>query len=132
MKKRVELIFPAYQTFSIAGIKIGIVGYNDPMTPIRQSPAYSYGIKFSSPEKNISQYISLLKEQEQCGLVLALTHMGMPQQIHLANQPYAEGLDYIFGGDTHERIREPFKEQFGKSNRAGFLCLFPGQIGYYY
>jgi 2',3'-cyclic-nucleotide 2'-phosphodiesterase (5'-nucleotidase family) len=123
-----EFIFPAYQTFSIAGIKIGIVGYTDPMTPVRQSPAYSYGIKFSSPEKNMSQYISLLKEQEQCGLVLALTHMGMPQQIHLANQPYAEGLDYIFGGDTHERIREPLKEQFAKVTEPGSFASFLGRL----
>ncbi|HJS53628.1 MAG TPA: metallophosphoesterase, partial [Chitinophagaceae bacterium] len=47
-----ELIFPPYFIKHIAGIKIGFIGYNDPLTPKRQSPAYSYGIRFTGPEKN--------------------------------------------------------------------------------
>ena len=46
-----ELIFPPYFIKHIAGIKIGFIGYNDPMTPKRQSPAYSYGIEFTFPQK---------------------------------------------------------------------------------
>ena len=45
-----DLLFPPYSIFYIGGIKIGFVGYNDPLTPIRQSPDYSKGIAFCDPE----------------------------------------------------------------------------------
>ena len=123
-----ELMFPPYQTFFIGGLKIGIVGYNDPLTPIRQSPAFSNGMKFQDPEKNIAKYIKLLKEQETCDIVIALTHMGMAQQLHLAGKPYAEGLDYIFGADTHERIRQPLKGQYAKVTEPGAFASFLGKM----
>jgi 2',3'-cyclic-nucleotide 2'-phosphodiesterase (5'-nucleotidase family) len=123
-----EMMFPPYQTFYIGGTKIGVVGYNDPLTPIRQSPAYSYGIRFQDPEKNVAKYIKILREQERCDVVIALTHMGMAQQLHLAGKPYAEGLDYIFGADTHERIREPLKAQYAKVTEPGAFASFVGKM----
>ena len=123
-----ELLFPPYQTFFIGDAKIGFIGYNDPLTPIRQSPAYSFGMKFQDPEKNIAKYIKLLREQEQCDFVIALTHMGMAQQLHLANQGYAEGLDYIFGADTHERIREPLQGKYAKVTEPGAFSSFVGKM----
>lgn len=123
-----EMMFPPYQTFYVGGSKIGVVGYNDPLTPIRQSPAYSYGIRFQDPEKNIATYIKILKEQERCDVVIALTHMGMAQQLHLAGKPYAEGLDYIFGADTHERIRQPLKGKYAKVTEPGAFASFLGKM----
>src|SRR5258706_2867457 len=123
-----KFIFPPYQVFFVAGVKIGFVGYNDPLTPIRQSPAYSYGINFSEPEKNIAAYIWLLKEQEKCDLIIALTHMGMAQQIHLSDQSNASGLDYIFGGDTHERIRKPVQGKYAKVTEPGAFASFIGKL----
>ncbi len=123
-----DLMFPPYHTFFIGGVKIGFVGYNDPLTPIRQSPAYSYGIKFAEPDKNIARYIKLLKEQEQCSIVFALTHMGMAQQLHLANQPHAEGIDYILGADTHERIRVPLPAKYSKVTEPGAFASFIGKL----
>lgn len=123
-----DMMFPPFHTFWIGGIKIGFLGYNDPLTPVRQSPAYSYGIKFSDPAKNIAKYIKLLKEQEQCDMVIALTHMGMAQQLHLAGQAYAEGLDYIFGADTHERIRKPLQAKYAKVTEPGAFASFIGKM----
>jgi sulfur-oxidizing protein SoxB len=123
-----ELMFPPYHTFFIGGIKIGFVGYNDPLTPIRQSPAYSKGIQFSEPEKNVAFYVKLLKEQEQCNMIFALTHMGMAQQIHFSNQPCAEGIDYILGADTHERIRTPLHGKYSKVTEPGAFASFLGKL----
>ena len=123
-----ELIFPPYQIYRVGGIKIGFVGYTDPMTPLRQSPAYSYGIKFIEPGKNLEGFTKLLKEQQHCDLVIALTHLGMAEQIHLSNQAYAEGVDYIFGGDTHERIRQPIKGKYSKVTEPGAFGSFIGKL----
>ena len=123
-----EMLFPPYQTFYIGGLKIGFIGYNDPLTPIRQSPAYSYGINFCDPEKNIAHYVNILRSQEECDMVIALTHMGLAQQLHLAGQPYAEGIDYIFGADTHERIRQPLKGTYSKVTEPGAFASFIGKM----
>jgi sulfur-oxidizing protein SoxB len=123
-----DLMFPPYSVFYIAGIKIGFIGYNDPLTPIRQAPAYNKGIRFSAPEKNLAKYVKLLKEQEQCKMVFVMSHMGLTQQLDLASQPYAEGVDYILGADTHERIREPLAGKYAKVTEPGAFASFIGKL----
>jgi len=123
-----DLIFPPYQTFFIGGIKIGFVGYNDPLTGIRQPPAYSVGITFQEPEQNMARYVKYLKEKEKCQMVFAMTHMGMSQQLRLANQDFTEGVDYILGADTHERIREPLQGKYAKVTEPGAFASFVGRL----
>ena len=126
--KRGELIFPPYHTWSAAGIKIGFVGYTDPLVPIRQSPAYSKGIIYTKPEENLSYYVNLLREQEQCDLVILLSHLGLSQQIALANSEACKGVDYIFGGDTHERVRKPIQCKYSKVVEPGAFGSFVGRL----
>jgi 2',3'-cyclic-nucleotide 2'-phosphodiesterase (5'-nucleotidase family) len=123
-----ELIFPPYFIKHIAGIKIGFIGYNDPMTPKRQSPAYSYGIEFTFPQKNIARYVRLLKEYEKCDMIFLLTHMGMAQQVGLANMPEVKGVDYILGADTHERIRKPVEGTYAKVTEPGAFGSFISKL----
>ena len=42
--------------------------------------------------------------------------MGLSQQIALANLEVCEGVDYILGGDTHERVRVPIQSGFSKQS----------------
>ncbi|HEU5165597.1 MAG TPA: bifunctional metallophosphatase/5'-nucleotidase [Chitinophagaceae bacterium] len=123
-----ELIFPPYFVKHIAGIKIGFIGYNDPLTPKRQSPAYSYGIEFTFPKKNIARYIRLLKEYEKCDMIFLITHMGMAQQVGLANMPEVKGVDYILGADTHERIRKPVDGTYAKVTEPGAFGSFVSKL----
>lgn len=58
-----ELIFPAYYTWMVEGIKIGFLGYTDHLVPIRQSPAYSKGIIYTKPEENLAHYVGVLKNK---------------------------------------------------------------------
>ena len=127
-KKKGELIFPPYYTWSVAGIKIGFVSYTDPLVPIRQSPAYSKGIIYTFPEENLAYYVKLLREQEQCDFVILLSHLGLSQQIALANKPECEGVDYIFGGDTHERVRKPIQCKYSKVVEPGAFGSFVGRL----
>ncbi len=123
-----DYLFPPYQVFYIAGIKIGFIGYNDPLTPTRQPPAYSKGIKFSKPESNIRDYIKILRDQENCKLIFVMTHMGLTQQIYLASQQYTEGVHYILGADTHERIRQPLQASYAKVTEPGAFGSFLGKL----
>ena len=117
--KKGELIFPPYHTWNVAGIKVGFLGYTDPLVPIRQSPDYSKGIIYTHPEENLEHYVKVLREQEQCNLVILLSHLGLSQQIALANIKECEGVDYIFGGDTHERVRKPIICKYSKVVEPG-------------
>jgi len=122
------LIFPPYQIFTVGTTRIGFVGYNDPLTPIRQSPAYSRGITFTSPDADLAGYVKVLREEKGCQIVFVLSHMGLAQQLHLANQPCAAGVDYILGADTHERIREPLQGKFCKVTEPGAFASFVGKL----
>jgi S-sulfosulfanyl-L-cysteine sulfohydrolase len=121
-------IFPPYTTFTLAGVKIGFIGYNDPLTPTRQSPAYSTGIRFTHPRESLAAHVKTLREREGCALVFVMSHMGLAQQLDLANQPYTEGVDYILGADTHERIREPLQGRYSKVTEPGAFASFVGKL----
>jgi S-sulfosulfanyl-L-cysteine sulfohydrolase len=123
-----DLIFPPYFIKTIAGLKVGFIGYNDPLTPKRQSPAYSEGIQFTHPEKNVASYIEILRNREKCNMVILLTHMGLAQQVGLANMPYIQGVDYILGADTHERVREPIRGEFAKVTEPGAFGSFIAKL----
>jgi sulfur-oxidizing protein SoxB len=126
--KKGELIFPPYYTWSAGGIKIGFVGYTDPLVPVRQSPAYSKGIIYTKPEENLEHYVKVLKDQEQCDFIILLSHLGLSQQLALANDKVCEGVDYIFGGDTHERVRKPIVCKYAKVVEPGAFGSFVGRL----
>jgi sulfur-oxidizing protein SoxB len=121
-------IFPPYQLFDVSGARVGFIGYNDPLTPIRQSPAYSRGITFTRPEVDLAKYVKVLRQEKGCQVVFVLSHMGFAQQLNLADQACADGVDYILGADTHERIREPLQRKFCKVTEPGAFASFVGKL----
>ena len=123
-----ELIYPPYWIKYIAGTKVGFIGYTDHLIPKRQSPAYSEGISFEHAEINIAKYIKLLKEIEGCGIIFIVTHMGLAQQMGLADNPATEGADFILGADTHERVREPIQGKYCKVVECGAFGSFLGKL----
>ncbi|HEX2682657.1 MAG TPA: 5'-nucleotidase C-terminal domain-containing protein, partial [Ferruginibacter sp.] len=127
-KKRGELIFPPYYTWVVKGVKIGFIGYTDPLVPIRQSPNYSKGILYTKPEENLAHYVDVLRNQEQCAYVMIVAHLGLSQQISLANRPECNGVDYILGGDTHERVRKPIQCKYSKVVEPGAFGSFVGKL----
>lgn len=126
--RRGELIFLPYYIWNIRGAKIGFLGYTDHLVPVRQSPNYSKGITYTKPEENLAHYVSVLREDEGCDYVMIIAHLGLSQQIHLANHPACEGVDYILGGDTHERVRKPIQCQYAKVVEPGAFGSFVGQL----
>ena len=126
--KKGELIFHPYKIWNVAGVKIGLVGYTDPLVPIRQSPNYSKGIIYTKPEENLAHYVDVLRNDEQCAYVILLSHLGLSQQIALANSPECKGIDIILGGDTHERVRKPIVCKYSKVVEPGAFGSFVGKL----
>ncbi|MFN4144812.1 MAG: bifunctional metallophosphatase/5'-nucleotidase [Runella sp.] len=123
-----DFVFQPYQIMHRLGVKIGFLGYTDHLVPIRQSPYYSKGIVYTKPEKNLKEYVTLLKEQEKCDFVIILSHIGLSQQIALGNNPDCKGVDYIFGADTHERVRKPIQAEYTKIVEPGAFGSFVGKL----
>ncbi|HAK79009.1 MAG TPA: bifunctional metallophosphatase/5'-nucleotidase [Runella sp.] len=126
--KKGELVFQPYHIIHKLGVKIGFLGYTDHLVPIRQSPYYSKGIIYTKPEDNIKYWVEVLKQQEQCDFVIVLAHIGLSQQIALANHPDAKGVDYVFGADTHERVRKPIQCEYAKVVEPGAFGSFVGRL----
>lgn len=125
-----ELVYQPYWIKYIAGIKVGVIGYTDHLIPKRQSPAYSEGLRFEHAELNLAKYVKLLREVEGCTIVLVATHMGLAQQVGLANNPVSEGVDMIIGADTHERVRIPIQGKFTKVIECGAFGSFLGKLDF--
>ena len=126
--KKGEFIFSPYHIWNIKNVKIGFLGYTDPLVPVRQSPNYSKGIKYVKPEENLAYYVDLLRNQEQCEFVILLSHLGLSQQIYLSNMEECKGIDYILGGDTHERVRKPIQGRYAKVVEPGAFGSFVGKL----
>jgi 2',3'-cyclic-nucleotide 2'-phosphodiesterase (5'-nucleotidase family) len=59
---------------------------------------------------------------------MVIAHLGLSQQLHLANQPECAGVDYILGGDTHERVRKPIVCKYAKVVEPGAFGSFVGKL----
>lgn len=125
---RGDLIFPPYYIWKVRDIKIGFIGYTDPLVPLRQPPNLSKGIIYARPEESLSYYVDKLRKQEGCSYLIILAHLGLSQQISLANMPECEGVDYILGGDTHERVRQPIVCKYAKVVEPGAFGSFVGKL----
>lgn len=123
-----ELIYQPYWIKVIDGVKIGFIGYTDHLIPKRQSPAYSAGIRFDHADKNVARYVKLLREVEGCAVVMLVTHMGLAQQVGLGNNSVCEGVDFILGADTHERVRQPIECKYTKVVECGAFGSFLGKL----
>jgi len=121
-------IFKPYWTRTVAGIKIGFLGYTDHNIPKRQPPAFSKGIHFTKPVDDVANYIRILKEEEGCAMVFLVTHFGLAQQVHLANNPLVQGADFILGADTHERVRTPIQGKYSKVTEPGAFGSFVARL----
>jgi S-sulfosulfanyl-L-cysteine sulfohydrolase len=123
-----ETVYQPYWIKYIAGIKVGFIGYTDHLIPRRQSPAYSEGLLFGHPQNHIVPYVKYLREKEGCALIFLVTHIGLAQQVGLANNPVTEGVDFILGADTHERLREPIEGKYTRVVECGAFGSFLGKL----
>lgn len=121
-------LFPQYWITEMKGVKIGFISYNDPEIPIRQNPEYSDGIAFTVVNHNLKTLVSKMKSVHKVDLLFIVAHIGISKQIALANHADVEGVDFIFGNDTHERIRKPIEGKYAKVVEPGAFGSFLGRL----
>jgi 2',3'-cyclic-nucleotide 2'-phosphodiesterase (5'-nucleotidase family) len=92
--KRGELIFQPYTIWNIAGAKIGFRIHGS-SSSYKTKSKLQQRIIYTPPEDNLAHYIDVLRNQEQCSYIIIIAHLGLSQQIALANKPECEGVNYI-------------------------------------
>lgn len=123
-----EMIYPPYFIKEVKGVKLGFISYDDPEIPVRQNPSFSKGMRFEPVEHNIRELITELKEEKGVDVLFVVSHIGIAKQVHLADDPVMEQVDYVLGNDTHERIRKPLSRKYAKVTEPGAFGSFVGRL----
>ncbi|MCX2719374.1 bifunctional metallophosphatase/5'-nucleotidase [Lentiprolixibacter aurantiacus] len=130
-----------YSTRVIDGIKIGVFGLGISLQGLVLQELYKETIYLNPVE--IAQDMSrILREEEGCQLVIALSHLGheyrnpdRPSDVLLASQ--TEGIDLIIGGHTHTFLERPVirpnrRDQPVMINQVGCYGLYLGRIDFHF
>lgn len=131
-----------YKTFVKDGIKIGVFGLGIELDGLVLKELYKETVYYNPTE--IAQDMSrILKEEEQCDLVICLSHLGYnyrneaekPSDLTLARA--TKNIDLIIGGHTHTFLRKPtiVKNTDEKNvlvNQVGSYGLYLGKIDFYF
>lgn len=125
-----------YQVVQKGGQRIGIIGVGvNPQGLIPQ--VLREGLEYQDPVQTVNHIAAQLKEQEQCSLIICLSHLGYQykdQQVSdVSLAALSRNVDIIIGGHTHTFLPEPVvvNNLDGKPvviNHAGWGGLLMGRI----
>ncbi len=100
-----DRVFLPYTIRELGGVKVGIIGQAFPYVPVshprRLVPDLSFGIE----EDRVQALVRELRETHRVGLVVLLSHNGLPVDRKLAAR--VPGIDVILGGHTHDALFAP-------------------------
>ena len=106
-----EGLVKPYITLEREGVKIGIFGLSPRMEGLVQEEKCE-GIVYNDPVSVAQQMTALLREKENCDVVICLSHLGIrsskPENVsdeELISKTY--GIDAILGGHTHTFMEKP-------------------------
>ncbi|MFT5749451.1 MAG: 5'-nucleotidase [Ancylomarina sp.] len=128
-----------YKTFNKEGVKIGVFGLGIELEGLVSNKNWE-GVKFIDPIFMAEKMVSILKEKEQCDLVICLSHLGYSSNsggmcdMKLAKE--TSGIDVILGGHSHTlletatRVRN-LDEKEVVINQVGWAGIALGRIDFY-
>jgi 5'-nucleotidase len=135
-----ENIIEPYKIFKKGKLKIGVTGVGIHLDGL--VPANLFGnTQYLDPIQNVNNIAYKLKKEEQCDLVICLSHLGYSYKedsnkmcdIILAKE--SENIDLIIGGHTHTFLDKPdvYKNKIGKEvlvNQVGWAGIMLGRLDY--
>lgn len=127
-----------FKIFKKGGVKIGVFGLGiapDGLIPLNLFA----GTRYLDPVARANETARFLRNEEQCSLVVCLSHLGYALQGNeisdLKLAPQTRGIDLIIGGHTHTFLKEPTIVQNldGKPvliNQVGFGGINLGRLDF--
>jgi len=130
--KQLAKIVKPYTIISIAGKKIGFFGLLRDLEKMVLPDVYRE-TTFLDPIATAQKMVDLLKNQEQCDLVICLSHLGTKQEIpgDILDQDLAtqvSGIDFIIGGHSHILLEDPMIVNDTKILQAKLNGIYVGKI----
>src|SRR5262249_60913005 len=110
-----------YLIREVDGVKIGIIGFTTDRGPQVVGRAVTKGVRFTKGDQELKELVPLLREREQVALVVAISELGLSNNIRLAEQ--TPGIDAILAADMHELTSKPV------GTRTNTLVTEAGQDG---
>ena len=128
-----------YKVFTKGGVKIGVFGLGIELKGLVNDKLFKE-TKYLDPVEMASEISSKLKNEENCDLVICLSHLGYKysgdkiSDLKLARA--TQNIDLIIGGHTHTFLEKPTVEtnKVGKKvlvNQVGCYGLYLGRIDFY-
>ncbi|WP_034040283.1 bifunctional metallophosphatase/5'-nucleotidase [Wocania ichthyoenteri] len=131
-----------YKTFKKGHIKIGVFGLGIELDGL-VDPSMFKETKYLDPIEISQDMTRILKEEEQCDLIICLSHLGYNYRnsetkigdLNLATA--TKNIDLIIGGHTHTFLRKPtiVKNLENKNvlvNQVGCYGINLGKIDFYF
>lgn len=111
--RKLARIIKPYTIIRINEIKVGIFGLTTNLKGL-VSPVTEQELIFKDPVETAKRMVQILKEKEQCDIIICLSHLGLDQirtddisDKMLATQ--VEGIDFIIGGHSHDLLTSPIE-----------------------
>lgn len=131
-----------YEVFVRDGIKIGVFGLGIELTGL-VDPKMFKETKYLDPVEIAQDMSRILKEEEQCDLVICLSHLGYyykrnPNKVSDLNLAKAtKNIDLIIGGHTHTFLPKPtlvknLDDENVLVNQVGAYGVNLGRIDFYF
>tara|TARA_B100001778_G_scaffold62155_1_gene48605 strand:- start:74 stop:985 length:912 start_codon:yes stop_codon:yes gene_type:complete len=131
-----------YKTYNKSGIKIGVFGLGIELEGLVSKDLYKE-TKYISPVEITDEITSKLKNEENCDLIICLSHLGYkydnaPNKIcDLTLAKQTKDIDLIIGGHTHTFMNQPkvVKNKTDKNvliNQVGCFGLFLGKVDFFF
>ena len=128
-----------YKTFQKGNVKIGIFGLGVELEGLVSSKNCE-GVKYIDPIYMAEKMVEILKDKEQCDLIICLSHMGYSSNaggicdLKLAKE--TSGIDVILGGHSHTLLETATRVRNldGKEvviNQVGWAGIALGRIDFY-
>lgn len=125
-KKSGRRPFAASRVIERCGVKIGVIGVAATIIDKTMPPHFSEGLRFTNGDKELPREIRRLRQKEQVDLIVVLSHLGLPQDIKLAD--LVEGIDVILSGHTHDRLERPVVTNGAIIIQSGCHGAFIGRL----
>ncbi len=116
-----------YLVKEIGGVRVGILGLST--FEIIYDPFLEPG-QINDPIRVATRYVKHLREQENCQVVILLTHTGLRTDKNLAQS--VPGIDLIVGGHTHILTPRPIYVNGIPIVHTGYWAQYLGEYGLLY
>lgn len=130
-----------YKIIKKGSLKIGIIGLGIELNGLVSKDLYNDTL-YIDPIETASKYAAILKNDEKCDLVIALSHLGYtyrdPKKVSdIVLAESIENVDIILGGHTHTflkcpKIIEKKSKNFVIINQVGWGGINLGKLDIYF